>query len=64
MKFVLSLHQRTPLYMAAKGGCLEIIKCLVDLNADINIKDRAMVGVYVAMVGVYITIVLRVQYCC
>ena len=39
--------------MAAKGGCLEIIKRLVDLNADINIKDRAMVGVYV-------TIVLRV----
>ena len=36
--------------MAAKGGCLEILKFFVDRKADVNrradvnIKDRAMVG--------------------
>ena len=38
--FVFSLHQMTPLHVAAeKGDRISIVKYLVDNGADINIKD-------------------------
>lgn len=35
----LSLHQSTPLHVAARRGHANIVKCLVDKGANINIKD-------------------------
>ena len=35
----LSLHQSTPLHVAARRGHANIVKCLIDEGADINIKD-------------------------
>ena len=37
--------QWTPLYMAAEGGHIEIVRYLVDNGADINIKDHNGVSV-------------------
>ena len=38
---ILSLHQMTPLHMAAeRGGRLNIVEYLVGKKADINIKDN------------------------
>ena len=43
----LSLHQLTPLHMAAKKGrCEQILGYLVGKEADINIKDKNGVNIY------------------
>ena len=34
------LHQWTPLYMAAEGGHKEMVRCLADSGADINVTDN------------------------
>ena len=39
LRFFNSAHQDTPLHLAAKAGHLDTVKCLVELGADINIKD-------------------------
>ena len=39
-----SLHQRTPLHNAAKGGYERTVECLVKEEADVNIKDNDGVG--------------------
>ena len=36
----LSLHQSTPLYMAAEGGHMDVVKYLGDKGADINRKNK------------------------
>ena len=36
----LTLHQQTPMHTAAKNGNEFIMKSLVKLGADINIKDN------------------------
>ena len=36
--FFNSPHQRTPLHRAAEGGHVDIVRCLVDKGADINIS--------------------------
>ena len=35
-----SLHQKVPLHMAAEEGHKDIVECLVDKGADINIKNN------------------------
>ena len=44
-KYLSPLHQWTPLYMAAEGGHEEMVRCLVDEGADINIKDENGVSI-------------------
>ena len=40
-----SLHQWTPVYMAAASGSIELLKYLVDVKqADISIKDNTCVS--------------------
>ena len=41
----LSLHQQTPLHIAASKNYERTVECLVDEGADINIKDNTGVGV-------------------
>ena len=36
---LISLHQMTPLHVAVKKARTEVVKFLVDKEADINIKD-------------------------
>lgn len=36
----LSLHQVTPLHLAAKQGHTDIVKCLVAIKAKINVHDE------------------------
>ena len=38
--FINSFHQRTPLLMAAIGGHVDTVRCLVENDAVINIKDK------------------------
>ena len=40
----LSLHQQTPLHIAASKNYERTVECLVDEGADINIKDNTGVG--------------------
>ena len=40
-----SLYQWTPVYMAAEGGNIEIVRCLIDKGADINVKDNNGVSI-------------------
>ena len=40
MFFGLSLHQSTPLHVAAEGGHMDIVKCLVGEEADIKKKNK------------------------
>ena len=44
LKFIYSLHQRTPLHMAAEGGHKDTVGYLVDKGAYICIKDGAGVS--------------------
>ena len=37
---ILSLHQMTPLHLAASVGHNDIVRCLVEKGAGINIKDK------------------------
>ena len=37
--FVLSHHQMPPLYWAADGGHIDIVKCLIEKGAEVNSKD-------------------------
>jgi len=37
---LLSLHQYTPLYMAARNGHTDTVQCLIDKGAGINIKNN------------------------
>ena len=37
--YFLSLHQMTPLHLAAESGHIKVIKNLVARRADINIQD-------------------------
>ena len=39
-----SLHQRTPLHVAARRGHVHTVGYLVDKGADINIRDRYLVS--------------------
>ena len=48
----LSLHQQTPLHIAASKNYERTVECLVDEGADINIKDNTGVGVIL-----YVTVV-------
>ena len=45
----LSLHQQTPLHIAASKNYEHTVKCLVDEGADINIKDNTGVGIHVIL---------------
>ena len=36
----LSLHQVTPLHLAAEGARIKMLKSLVDQKADINVQDH------------------------
>ena len=36
---IVSLHQRTPLHMAAEGGHMDTVKFLVTKKTNINTKD-------------------------
>ena len=36
---IVSLHQRTPLHMAAEGGHMDTVKYLVKKQTNINTKD-------------------------
>ena len=54
----LSLHQITPLHLAAKGARIKMLKSLVDQGADINIQDNNEVNwhisnLYVGMLKTY-----------
>ena len=42
----ISLHQMTPLHVAAEGGCIKVVKCLLDHKADVNMKDRKGVNLF------------------
>ena len=42
----LSLHQVTPLHLAAKQGHKDIVECLVAKQAKINVQDENKVTVY------------------
>ena len=42
--FVCFLHQQTPLHIAARKGYVKTVECLVDLGADISIKDSKEVS--------------------
>ena len=33
---------RTPLLEASRGGVLELVKCLIDANADVNLGDKGV----------------------
>ena len=37
--FIYSPHQKTPLHWAADAGHVDIVRCLVEQGADLNIKD-------------------------
>ena len=39
-KFVSFFNQMTALHQAAHKGHVDIVECLVDKGADINIKDK------------------------
>ena len=41
-----SLHQMTPLHVAAKSARFQVVECLVDQGADINTKDSDVVSIY------------------
>ena len=36
---VSSLHQMTPLHLAAEGACIKIVEYLIDQEANTNIQD-------------------------
>ena len=38
--FITSPHQKTPLHLAAEGGHMDTVTCLVEKGANINIKDK------------------------
>ena len=38
--FIYSPHQHTPLHVAAEAGHVDIVRYLVEKNADPNIKDE------------------------
>ena len=42
----LSLHQMTPLHLAAESNHIKIVECLLDQGADINIQDENDVILY------------------
>ena len=47
-----SLHQMTPLHVAAeKGECLDIVKYLISKGADINITDDSGVSETTLVIG-------------
>ena len=37
----LLLHQYTPLHLAADGGQVDTVRCLVDKGAYTNVRDRS-----------------------
>ena len=43
-----SLYQMTPLHLAAKSNRIEMLECLLDQGADINIQDDNEV-IYITM---------------
>ena len=49
--YCLSLHQMTPLHVAAKKGeCRKIMKYLIDKGVDINVKDHSGVSEIIVLV--------------
>ena len=42
--FINSPHQHTPLHLAALGGRVDTVRCLVDKGADTSIKDGSGVS--------------------
>ena len=56
----ISLHQMTPLHIAVEGAHTEIVKYLVDREADINIKDYNGVNIYVCMESTYSLAILPI----
>ena len=38
--FFISPHQKTPLHLAAEGGHMDTVTCLVEKGANTNIKDK------------------------
>ena len=45
MEFV-SLHQVTPLHLAAEGARIKVVNDLVGKGADVNIKDHNGVSIF------------------
>ena len=45
MQFI-SLHQMTPLHVAAEGARIKVVKILLDHEADVNMKDGKGVNLF------------------
>ena len=58
---IYSLHQHTPLHIAAEAGHSDTVRCLVDKGVDTNIKNRF--GVSEREYTADCTLVLLVRVC-
>ena len=58
--FVHSPHQSTLLHRAARNGHVDIVRCLVEQGADINIKDNHGVSEQQYTAGCKLVLLIRV----
>ena len=53
-----SLHQMTPLHLAAESNRIKMVECLLDQGVDINIQDDNQVNLHNNAVD-YIIVIAR-----